>query len=217
MKVSANIELIPDQIAVQKGLKLPVMELFYTIQGEGTHSGMAAVFLRLAGCDVGCHWCDVKDSWDALKHPVMSIEDIAEKVAAFNCKNVVITGGEPLMFDLNPLTQLLNDKGFLTYIETSGAYALSGTWHWICVSPKKTKPALEEVLEEANELKVVIYNNHDFDWAVSHQEKVSDQCELLLQPEWSKEKEMTPRIISFVKENPQWKVSLQTHKYMGIP
>lgn len=217
MKVTANIDLLPNKLLVQKGLKLPVMELFYTIQGEGVHSGMPAVFLRLAGCDVGCHWCDVKESWDALNHPIKSIEEIIEEISGFGCKNVVITGGEPTMFNLEPLTKTLSDEGYLTFIETSAAYPITGVWHWICISPKKTKPPLTEALNEADELKVVIYNKHDFKWAESHVENVSESCELLMQPEWGRQKEMTPQVIAYVKDNPKWKISLQTHKYMGIP
>ncbi|MEM1137285.1 MAG: 7-carboxy-7-deazaguanine synthase QueE [Bacteroidota bacterium] len=196
---------------------LPVMEAFYTIQGEGVYSGHAAYFIRLAGCDVGCFWCDVKESWNAESHPKKSINDIALEASKSASKMVVITGGEPLMHDLTNLTSVLKKQGFTIHIETSGAYPLSGELDWVTLSPKKFKKALPEIIPQANELKVIIYNNSDFDWAEEYAAKVSDQCELLLQPEWDKEEEMLPKIIAYVKTNPKWKISLQTHKYMHIP
>lgn len=196
---------------------LPVMEAFYTIQGEGYNTGKAAYFIRLAGCDVGCHWCDVKESWDAEQHPKSSIEELVNMAAAHPAKVVVITGGEPLMYNLEPLTQSLQQADIKTFIETSGAYPLSGNWDWICVSPKKFKKPLPEVLAHAHELKVVVFNKSDFEWAESHAAEVAPGCKLYLQPEWSKSEQMMPLIVEYVKANPQWEISLQTHKYLNIP
>ncbi|MGK0388534.1 MAG: 7-carboxy-7-deazaguanine synthase [Maribacter sp.] len=196
---------------------LPVMERFYTIQGEGHHQGKAAYFIRLGGCDVGCTWCDVKESWDASKHPKMDVEDLVEAAAKFPCRLVVITGGEPLMYDLTYLTQQFQAAGFRTHVETSGAHPLSGSWDWICLSPKKFKFPLEEFYPHAHELKIIVFNKHDFKWAEEHAAHVNESCTLLLQPEWSKEKQMLPLMIDYVKENPQWQISLQTHKYMDVP
>ena len=201
----------------QDGSLLPLMEEFYTIQGEGYHTGKAAYFIRLGGCDVGCHWCDVKESWDASIHPLTAMETIVENAKVHPGKAVVITGGEPLIYNLDPLTQSLQESGIKTFIETSGAYPLSGNWDWICLSPKKFKGPRLEVLEAANELKVIVFNKSDFEWAESHAKKVSSSCKLYLQPEWSKHKEMTPLIVDYVKANPQWEISLQTHKYLNIP
>jgi 7-carboxy-7-deazaguanine synthase len=200
--------------------QLPVMEAFYTIQGEGFHQGKAAYFIRLGGCDVGCFWCDVKESWDADAHPKMAIEDIvakAKKESADQNVIAVITGGEPLMHDLDELTKQLHLAGFQTNIETSGSSPLSGEWDWICVSPKKFKAPLTEVLREANELKVIIYNKDDFNWAEEHATKVSPRCKLYLQPEWSKADVMTPAIVEYIKQHPQWELSLQIHKYINVP
>lgn len=197
--------------------KLPIMEAFYTLQGEGFHQGKAAYFIRLAGCDVGCVWCDVKESWDASIHPKESIESIVEKASKFPGRLAVITGGEPLMYHLEALTLALQNKGFQTNIETSGVYEISGHWDWICFSPKKFKAALPSVAQQANELKVIIYNDSDFDFAEKNASLVNDTCHLLLQPEWSKQEKMLPKIIAFVKDNPRWKISLQTHKFMNIP
>jgi 7-carboxy-7-deazaguanine synthase len=196
---------------------LPVMEAFYTLQGEGAFSGQAAYFIRLAGCDVGCHWCDVKESWDAATHPRKSVEEIVTEAAKYPARIAVITGGEPLMYDLTLLTQKLQENGFRTHIETSGAYPLSGTWNWICVSPKKFKAPLNEVLAKANELKVIVFNKSDFDFAEQNKAQVSASCQLLVQPEWDKSDVMLPLIIEYVKNNPKWRVSLQTHKYLNIP
>lgn len=197
--------------------KLPIMEAFYTIQGEGYHRGKAAYFIRLGGCDVGCHWCDVKESWDASLHPEMDVEEITEEAARHPGKLAVITGGEPLMYNLDMLTSSLHDKGLQTNIETSGVYPLSGQWDWICFSPKKFKAPVEEVYEQAHELKIVIYNKNDFKWAEGHRSKVNSQCKLYLQPEWSKSEEILPLIIEYVKNNPHWEISLQIHKFMDIP
>ena len=197
--------------------QLPVMEYFYTIQGEGNHQGRAAYFIRLGGCDVGCVWCDVKDSWDASKHPLKSIESLLELVEETPAKLVVITGGEPLMHNLFELTAALKAAGFETNIETSGSHPLSGKWDWICLSPKKFKAPLPEVVPFANELKVVIFNKSDFAWAEQYAAQVSPQCKLYLQPEWDKASIVTPLIIEYIKANPQWQLSLQIHKYINVP
>ncbi len=196
---------------------LPVMEHFYTLQGEGFHQGRAAYFIRLGGCDVGCVWCDVKDSWDAGKHPKHNIEYLISNVEKTAAKLVVITGGEPLMHNLDALTAALQAKGFETNIETSGAHPLSGNWDWICLSPKKFKAPLADILPLANELKVVIFNKSDFDWAEEYAQQVSPNCKLYLQPEWDKAAVVTPLIIEYIKANPQWELSLQIHKYINVP
>ncbi|WP_432411537.1 7-carboxy-7-deazaguanine synthase QueE [Rasiella sp. SM2506] len=204
------------QELVEKGTMLPLMEEFYTIQGEGYHKGTAAYFIRVGGCDVGCHWCDVKESWNPNIHPPTEITSIAENAAKYS-KTIVITGGEPLTWDMGPLTSLLKEKGMDTHIETSGAYTLSGTWDWICLSPKKMKLPTPEVYKAANELKVIIYNNDDFRFAEEQAAKVSKDCKLYLQPEWSKRDKMIPAIVEYVMNDPKWVVSLQTHKYLNIP
>ncbi|HNU87745.1 MAG TPA: 7-carboxy-7-deazaguanine synthase QueE [Ferruginibacter sp.] len=196
---------------------LPVMEHFYTLQGEGFHQGRAAYFIRLGGCDVGCVWCDVKESWDAGKHPVLKIEDLLFTIEQTAAKLVVITGGEPLMHNLDALTAALQLKGFETNIETSGAHPLSGSWNWICLSPKKFKAPLPEILPHANELKVVVFNKSDFEWAEQYAALVSPGCKLYLQPEWDKASVVTPLIIDYIKQHPQWELSLQIHKYIHVP
>ena len=196
---------------------LPVMEHFYTLQGEGFHQGKAAYFIRLGGCDVGCVWCDVKDSWDAGKHPLFEVLSLRFEVEKTPAKIVVITGGEPLMHDLDELTNELRSAGFKTHIETSGAYPISGKWDWICLSPKKFKAPLNEIAPLANELKIVVYNKSDFDWAEKYAGLVSPTCKLYLQPEWDKAAEMTPLIIDYIKANPKWELSLQIHKYINVP
>jgi len=196
---------------------LPVMEHFYTLQGEGRFTGQASYFIRLGGCDVGCVWCDVKESWDASKHPQIPINEIVASVVASGTQIAVITGGEPMMHNLDALTAMLKSKGIRTHVETSGAHPLSGTWDWICLSPKKFKAPLDEMIAAANELKTVIYNKTDFAWAEQYAAKVSKDCLLYLQPEWSKSAEMNPLIIDHVKENPKWILSLQTHKFLDIP
>ncbi len=201
---------------VNKGVMLPLMEEFYTIQGEGNHTGTAAYFIRVGGCDVGCHWCDVKESWDANLHPPTHADVIVENASKY-AKTIVITGGEPLMWDMQYLTSSLQNKGLQTHIETSGAYQLSGQWDWICLSPKKTKLPLEAIYKEAHELKMIIHNTSDFEFAEEQAAKVSDKCTLYLQPEWSKKEKMTPKIVDYVMKHPQWKISLQTHKYLNIP
>lgn len=195
---------------------LPVMEQFYTIQGEGFYQGHAAYFVRLGGCDVGCVWCDVKESWDADKHPKKTITEIVDAIKETPATIVVITGGEPLLHNLDALTRVLQEKGIKTNIETSGSSSLSGYWDWICLSPKKFKEPLQTVLDKASELKIVVYNVSDFKWAEKHAALVSANCKLYLQPEWSKEKIMTPLIIEYVKANPQWEISLQLHKFLGV-
>ena len=193
------------------------MEHFYTLQGEGFHQGRAAYFIRLGGCDVGCVWCDVKESWDASKHPVYDIRSLKSEVGKTPAEIVVITGGEPLMHNLDELTQVLQSAGLKTHIETSGAYPMSGTWDWICLSPKKFKVPLPGIIRLSNELKIVVYNKSDFDWAELYAGKVSSSCKLYLQPEWEKAAEMTPLIIDYIKDHPQWELSLQLHKYINVP
>ena len=193
------------------------MESFYTIQGEGAYTGHAAYFLRLGGCDVGCVWCDVKESWDVSRHPLRSVEAMVAESHASGTQIVVITGGEPAMHDLSALTKALQKSGMRTHIETSGAYPLTGVWDWVCLSPKKFKAPVQEVYAQANELKIIVYNRTDLDWAIQEALRVPSTCRLFLQPEWSREKEMLPLIIDFIKKNPRWQISLQTHKYMNIP
>jgi 7-carboxy-7-deazaguanine synthase len=197
--------------------KLPIMEAFYTLQGEGFHNGRAAYFIRLGGCDVGCVWCDVKESWDASIHPQKSVSEIITEAKIFAGRLAVITGGEPLMYDLTELTQKLKEEGFKTNIETSGAYPMSGTWDWVCFSPKKFKEAHASIFPQANELKVIVYNKSDFAFAEKYTKLVNADCELMLQPEWEKQDKMLPEIIEYVKANPKWRISLQTHKFMNIP
>ena len=193
------------------------MEEFYTIQGEGAFQGSAAYFIRLGGCDVGCVWCDVKESWDASLYPQKGPGVLASNAAATGAQIAVVTGGEPALYDLSALSQNLNVAGLRTHIETSGVYPLTGRWDWVCFSPKKFKAPDPAIFPQADELKVVVYNKSDFEWAEEFAAKVRGGCELFLQPEWSKEKEMLPLIIDYVKTNPQWKISLQIHKYMNIP
>lgn len=204
------------QLEVNKGAMLPLMEEFYTIQGEGAHTGRAAYFIRIGGCDVGCHWCDVKESWNAEIHPPTSIDLIVDNAAKY-ADTVVVTGGEPLSWDMTLLTKRLKEKNLKVHIETSGAFPLSGVWDWICLSPKKNKLPTQTVYDNAHELKVIIYNKHDFIFAEEQAELVNDDAILFLQPEWSKKEEMTPLIVDYVMNNPKWRVSLQTHKYLNIP
>jgi 7-carboxy-7-deazaguanine synthase len=205
------------QSAIDAGTLLPLMEDFYTIQGEGFNTGKAAYFIRLGGCDVGCHWCDVKESWDAYLHPPTATSNIVERAASYTAKSIVITGGEPLMYNLDVLCEGLHQCNMQIFLETSGAYPLSGNFDWICLSPKKFKAPRKDMLARANELKVIVFNKSDFAWAQEHAQYVSANCKLYLQPEWSKSEKILPEIIDFVKENPEWQVSLQTHKYMHIP
>jgi 7-carboxy-7-deazaguanine synthase len=201
---------------IDQGKMLPLMEEFYTIQGEGYHTGKAAYFIRVGGCDVGCHWCDVKESWNADLHPPTLANTIVEHAKKYS-DTVVITGGEPLMWSMDYLTKMLRKNGLKTHIETSGAYSFSGIWDWFCLSPKKTKLPLEEVYKEADELKMIIFNKSDFEFAEDHAAKVGKNCELFLQPEWSRKEKMTELIVEYVMKNPKWKISLQTHKYLNIP
>ena len=202
---------------LNEGKLLPLMEEFYTIQGEGFNTGKASYFIRIGGCDVGCHWCDVKESWDASLHPLTPTEIIIEHVIESKTPAVVVTGGEPLIYNLTYLTALLKKQNIKTYIETSGAYNLSGDWDWICLSPKKTMLPKEENYSAANELKIIVFNKHQFIWAEEQANKISKDCYLYLQPEWSKRNEITPLIVEYVKQNPRWMISLQTHKYIDIP
>jgi organic radical activating enzyme len=195
----------------------PVMEMFYSLQGEGYHQGKAAFFIRLAGCDVGCVWCDVKDSWDASKHPVLSIEEIVNSALAHPSRLAIVTGGEPLLYDLAPLTSALKAAGFQTNIETSGSSPMSGQWDWVCLSPKKFKAPLPENISLASELKVVVFNNSDFEWAETYAKQTTTNCKLFLQPEWDKKAQITPAVIEYVKANPKWELSAQLHKYIQVP
>ena len=201
---------------VEQGLMLPLMEAFYTIQGEGFHKGTAAYFIRVGGCDVGCHWCDVKESWDADRHPPTDIMDIASE-ASKHSDTIVVTGGEPLTWDMGPLTAELKKRGLKIHIETSGAYPLTGIWDWFCLSPKKNKLPLEEAYRRADELKVIVYNRHDLKFAEQQASKVGTDCLLYLQPEWSVRDRVMPLIVDYVMAHPKWRVSLQTHKYLNIP
>ena len=195
--------------------KLPVMEKFYTIQGEGYYSGQPFYFIRLGGCDVGCHWCDVKESWDHNQHQFIEVDDLIKDVKEYT-SNVVITGGEPLMWDLSELTKRFKENNIKLHLETSGAYEMSGNWDWVCLSPKKKMLPKQEIYSKANELKVIIYNNDDFKFAIQESEKVSSKCKLFLQPEWSKFDIMKDKIAQFVMKNKNWNVSLQIHKYLEI-
>jgi radical SAM domain protein len=204
------------QELITRGEVLPLMESFYTIQGEGFYKGTAAYFIRLAGCNVGCHWCDVKESWDASIHTLVPIKTMVEEALKFS-KIAIITGGEPLMYNLDPLTELLRSKGIRTHIETSGAHPLTGVWDWICLSPKKNKRPLPPIHQKANELKMIIYNQHDFLFAEEMSALTRTDCIRYLQPEWSRREKMIPKMVEYVMEHPQWKISLQMHKYLNIP
>lgn len=204
------------QKQVEVGLMLPLMEAFYTLQGEGYHKGSAAYFIRIGGCDVGCHWCDVKESWDADKHPPTNIDIIVTEAKKYS-DTIVITGGEPLMWDMEPLTTALKEAGLNIHIETSGAYNITGHWDWFCLSPKKNKLPTKEAAARADELKVIIYNKDDFRFAEEQAKRVGRDCVLYLQPEWSKRDAMMPLMVDYVLAHSQWKVSLQTHKYLNIP
>lgn len=196
----------------------PVMEHFYTLQGEGFHQGKPAYFIRLAGCDVGCVWCDVKESWTALPHQIIKVSDLLLAIQQHpTCKIVVITGGEPLMHDLLPLSEALYKKGYTVHIETSGAHPLTGKLDWICLSPKKFKAPTDEILPLAHELKIIVFNASDFLWAEKFSKNVNKDCKLFLQPEWDKSAQITPLIIDYIQKNPQWRLSLQIHKYLNIP
>ncbi len=202
---------------LQKGRKLPLMEEFYTLQGEGAHTGQAAYFIRIGGCDVGCYWCDSKLSWNAKDHPPVATDEIVERAAQYPGKAVVVTGGEPSLYPLDYLTGELHKRGIQTFVETSGAHPLSGKWDWICLSPKRQFPPQEDVLKRANELKVIIQDEGYFEWAEDNAKLVSDDCLLYLQPEWSVSNKIMPVIVEYAMNNPKWKISLQSHKYMKIP
>ena len=202
---------------MSKASSYPVMELFYSLQGEGYHQGKAAFFIRLAGCDVGCVWCDVKDSWDASKHPVLTIQEIVAAAAEHPSRIAIVTGGEPLLHQLDPLTTALKAVGFQTHIETSGSSPMSGSWDWVCLSPKKFKTPLLESIKAADELKVVVFNKSDFDWANSFESDIDIDCKKYLQPEWEKSDAMTPLVIDYIKDNPSWELSAQLHKYIQVP
>ena len=200
-----------------KNAKLPIMETFFSIQGEGFHAGIPAWFIRLAGCDVGCVWCDETKSWNAENFPKYEISQIISAVDKSCVKTIIITGGEPMMYDLTELTYELKKSGFKTHLETYAAYPLSGRWDWICLSPKKFKPALQEYFPLANELKIIVCNRSDFEWAEKYKLSVSPKCMLYLQPEWNRQREVFPLIIEYIRNNPDWKISLQMHKYVGMP
>lgn len=205
------------QQLLNDGKLLPLMEEFYTIQGEGFNTGKAAYFIRVGGCDVGCYWCDVKESWDATLHPLTSTDVIVNNASQFPGKAVVVTGGEPSAYNLNYITAEFKKRNIQTFIETSGAYELTGQWDWVCLSPKKTAPPQASVFQRAHELKIIVSNRHDFIWAEENAAKAGKDCFLFLQPEWSKRNEMMPLIVDYVMQHPQWMVSLQTHKYLNIP
>ena len=205
------------EIFLREGKLLPLMEEFYTLQGEGFHTGQAAYFIRIGGCDVGCHWCDIKESWDASKYPPVPVDLIIEHAASFPAKAIVVTGGEPLLYNLDYLCQGLKLKGIRTFLETSGSAPVSGIWDWICLSPKKDIPPLIDIFSLANELKVIIEDPDDLIWAEENALKVKNDCNICLQPEWSASGQIIPVIVKYIKDNPRWKISLQSHKYMKIP
>lgn len=199
-----------------KNEALPVMETFYTVQGEGVYTGAPAYFIRLAGCDVGCVWCDVKDSWDASIHPVIETQKLVDQVSESGAVICVVTGGEPAMHNLTELTRLLREKNIRTHIETSGAHELTGTWDWVTFSPKKFKAPLDSIYQYADELKIIVFNASDIEWATGHAKKVKESCKLYLQPEWEKREKMQSIILDFIRQNPSWRISIQTHKYLGV-
>ena len=211
-----KIDSKQDMGEVDKGTSLPLMEAFYTLQGEGYHKGSAAYFIRVGGCDVGCHWCDVKQSWDAKLHPQTAVSEIVSKAKKYS-DTVVVTGGEPLMWNMNPLCNALNKLNIKIHIETSGAYSISGNWDWFCLSPKKNKLPTVNAYKCADELKIIIYNKDDLKFAEQQVINVNKECKLFLQPEWSRREKIIPMIVDYVLANPKWKVSLQTHKYLNIP
>jgi organic radical activating enzyme len=202
---------------MEKTVQYPVMEAFYTLQGEGANAGIPAFFIRLAGCDVGCHWCDVKESWDASLHPLRAVEDLLSDALQYPARNIVITGGEPCMHDLSPLCNALKNAGFNIWLETSGSSPISGKFDWICLSPKKFKKPLTESYAMADELKVVVFHKSDLTWAEQEAARVRPSCALFLQPEWERRKEMEPLLTAYIMQHPRWRMSVQTHKYLGIP
>jgi 7-carboxy-7-deazaguanine synthase len=200
-----------------EGKKLPLVEEFFSLQGEGYHSGKAAYFIRLGGCDVGCSWCDSRFSWNPELHPMIDTDTIIENALKSGTDSVVVTGGEPLMWNLNYLCSGLKKNNINTFIETSGAYPVSGDWNWICLSPKRNMPPADDICNLAHELKVIIQERIDFEWAEKYRKMVPDDCRLFLQPEWSRFEKIIPHIVQYIKENPAWRISLQIHKYMHIP
>jgi len=210
MKINQKIDL-------ENGKKIPLMESFLSIQGEGFFSGKSSYFLRIGGCDVGCHWCDVKESWDPSIHPLTKVDDIIDKIKQYSVKIVVVTGGEPLMYNLDYLCQSLKLLDIKIHLETSGAYMLSGNFDWICLSPKKTLKPLKNIYNISDELKIIVSNKNDLKWAQDQKKQVGDECKLYLQPEWSKKEIILPQIIDFVSKNSEWSISLQSHKYMNLP
>ena len=210
MKINQKIDL-------ENGKKIPLMESFLSIQGEGFFSGKSSYFLRIGGCDVGCHWCDVKESWDPSIHPLTKVDDIIDKIMQYSVKIVVVTGGEPLMYNLDYLCQSLKLLDIKIHLETSGAYKLSGNFDWICLSPKKTLKPLKNIYDISDELKIIVSNKNDLKWAQDQKKQVGDECKLYLQPEWSKKEIILPQIIDFVSKNSEWSISLQSHKYMNLP
>lgn len=211
LDVSSKIDL------VERGTHLPIMEEFYSLQGEGFHTGKAAYFIRIGGCDIGCHWCDVKESWDASLHPIKPVDDVVMNVLNTSANTVVITGGEPAQYNLIRLTQKLQAHSIRIHLETSGVYPVAGHIDWICVSPKKKQEPLLENLQKAHELKIIVYNPHDFIYAEKMRQGVSPHCHLFLQPEWSRQEKILPRLIEYIQQHPHWRLSLQTHKYIHIP
>ena len=206
-----------NEALLEGGRKLPLVEDFYTIQGEGFHSGKPAYFIRLGGCDVGCRWCDAKMTWNPRHFPPVDIETIVERAASYPAQAMVITGGEPSLYPLGPLTQALHERGLQIFLETSGAHELSGSFDWICLSPKKQNPPVESIFPRADELKVIIESEEDFHWAGTNAARVSDRCMLYLQPEWSRSDAIMSAVVEYAKAHPRWNISIQTHKYMHIP
>ncbi len=206
-----------DRDLLQKGALLPVMELFYSIQGEGYHTGKPAAFVRIGGCDVGCHWCDVKEAWDASLHPLTETEEIIRQVSAWPSDSLVITGGEPLNYNLDTLCRGLKQKGMKIFLETCGAYPLTGRYDWICLSPKRNMKPRKDMLHMTDELKVIIHKPADIAWAEENADHVKEKCRLYMQPEWSRYNEILPELVAYVKNNPKWTISLQAHKFMNIP
>jgi len=202
---------------LNRGLLLPVMEMFYSVQGEGFNTGKPAAFVRIGGCDVGCHWCDVKEAWDASLHSLTKTKEIIDYLSGFPAKSVVITGGEPLNYNLGPLCNGLKNRGVKIFIETCGAYPLSGSFDWICLSPKRNMRPRADMLQMADELKVIIHKTSDLEWAAQNADLIKESCLLYLQPEWSKYNEMLPQIVEYVQQHPRWMISLQAHKFMNIP
>jgi organic radical activating enzyme len=214
----ARIHLTPEQEDLfDQGMLLPLMEDFYTIQGEGHNTGTPAYFIRLGGCDMGCWWCDVKESWDVTLHPLTPADEIVARAASYPARAVVVTGGEPVLYNLDYLCQEVKKRNIRTFLETAGIAPLTGTWDWVCLSPKKGMLPKAEYYTKAHELKVIIHHENDLTWAEKNAEKTGPDCLLYLQPEWSRVREILPVIIEYVKQHPIWRISLQSHKYMNIP